>query len=1032
MYWVREIPMTKITFHRASAPLSRITAACRAPLALVTLACGAPTFADVPNGTCTTATSVSSNQIVPVGLASAAPDDLASSCGKGPAFHTCWYAFTPETSGVLTVSLAPTGSFQVDPLLVAYAACNPNAFLDCSSFSATCGSCAQLTINASAGNTYYVCAALANAITNPAVTLVLGVDFSSAACGNEQSCCLGHFAPSCSDATCCDAVCTSDPMCCTETWDAVCAAIAGDLCNELCTQEDCDGNGEIDAQQFGAFSHVAVPTSASTASASDWCPPLNLKPQKGVAPLFVSTGMPPAGLARFVTIPYQGTAVGRGLRVVDTRTVLSADDGSALLSLGQFGLRVSSDESTSPSSLVVSNVSIFSNGPIILGEISDNPKQPQTRVGALSTQPGTSLSSGDLQIINGACDLDGTTAYIDQITVGVRGSLVIRGSSYCNSTNTAQIAGELHLDGGFLSVSQAPRVAVGSPTALLTGSGALFGSSVAWSGVVAPQGDISVSSDFRFTNPQGLPATDAKLIIQLGNGSSLTAAGSVDLHGTLVIDATNFDPSLGQVYPFLSCNGFFSDAFDSVQFRGLPPNLGAFVVKLQGNQLAGATSTGLGVVFVPLAQVIQFGTPTSSPLPARPTDAVRGDFNADGIEDLAITLSVGPSESGSVVVFEGTGNGLTQVLLVPVGKDPRAIAAADFNGDERLDLVVANFSDGSIQVLRNQTTGPINFNALTPVGVGNGPVDVAVGDFLPDALFVGTRTDVVVALQTDESFKVVKNNGGEINGEGSQTVSSDGGPPTSVGGGDVDNDRDDDVVGGSSGGTTIIPGGTSSSFTGGPIFIATPNAVTDLKVADFNGDGIPEIVSTLLALAPRPVPPGGPVIYDSVALIRATGPGFSAALLDFWLEAQAPAVGDFDGDGDFDFALTSRNSLNSPKRARIIRNDSTPGNPEFNLVAVLPELGEPDVLVAISIDGIGDDILSAEQVTQGDVAGRITLLRTANPSEFGDLNGDGAVGAADLALMFQYWGLPGIGDLDRDGVTNGFDLTLLLGAWSKN
>jgi hypothetical protein len=88
-------------------------------------------------------------------------------------------------------------------------------------------------------------------------------------------------------------------------------------------------------------------------------------------------------------------------------------------------------------------------------------------------------------------------------------------------------------------------------------------------------------------------------------------------------------------------------------------------------------------------------------------------------------------------------------------------------------------------------------------------------------------------------------------------------------------------------------------------------------------------------------------------------------------------------------------------------------------------------LVAISIDGVGDDILSAEQVTQGDIAGRITLLRTADPPQPGDLNGDGVIDAADLALFFQYWGLPGIGDIDGDGTANGFDLTILLGAWSS-
>jgi hypothetical protein len=524
-------------------------------------------------------------------------------------------------------------------------------------------------------------------------------------------------------------------------------------------------------------------------------------------------------------------------------------------------------------------------------------------------------------------------------------------------------------------------------------------------------------------------------VLHLGTYSELTVAGSVDLHGTLVVDATSFTPPLGQVIPFLSCNGFESDRFDSVQFRGLAPNLGAFVVPLGQSQLAGkANNTGLGIVFVPLANILDFGNQSSASLIARPTDAVRADFNQDGVDDLAISLTRGASEGGDVVIFKGTGKGLEQVLSVAVGKDPRGIAAADFNGDEKLDLVLALFADNAIQVLSNiSTAGEANFNALVPVGVGLGPVDVAVGDFLPDAALIGTRTDVAVALQTDASFAIVKNKSGSIDGSETQTVPSSGGLPTSVGGGDIDNDRDDDVVGGSTGGTTIIPGGSTSTSdsAGSTLFIPTPNPVTDLKLADLSGDGVPEIVATLEATARRPGPPGSPIIYDSLALIRANGPGYSTALLDFWLDARAPAIGDFDADGDNDFALTARSTLSGPKVTRIIRNDSTPTNAEFNLVANLPSLGEPDVLVAISIDGVGDDILSAEQVTQGDIAGRITLLRTADPPQPGDLNGDGVIDAADLALFFQYWGLPGIGDIDGDGTANGFDLTILLGAWSS-
>ncbi len=51
----------------------------------------------------------------------------------------------------------------------------------------------------------------------------------------------------------------------------------------------------------------------------------------------------------------------------------------------------------------------------------------------------------------------------------------------------------------------------------------------------------------------------------------------------------------------------------------------------------------------------------------------------------------------------------------------------------------------------------------------------------------------------------------------------------------------------------------------------------------------------------------------------------------------------------------------------------------------------------------------------------------ANPA---DLDGDGAVGPADLALLLGAWGLPGPADLNGDGVVDAADLASLLGAWT--
>jgi hypothetical protein len=51
-------------------------------------------------------------------------------------------------------------------------------------------------------------------------------------------------------------------------------------------------------------------------------------------------------------------------------------------------------------------------------------------------------------------------------------------------------------------------------------------------------------------------------------------------------------------------------------------------------------------------------------------------------------------------------------------------------------------------------------------------------------------------------------------------------------------------------------------------------------------------------------------------------------------------------------------------------------------------------------------------------------------SILGDVDGNGSVGAPDLAILLGAWGQPGITDLDDDGTTGASDLALLLGAWS--
>jgi hypothetical protein len=80
------------------------------------------------------------------------------------------------------------------------------------------------------------------------------------------------------------------------------------------------------------------------------------------------------------------------------------------------------------------------------------------------------------------------------------------------------------------------------------------------------------------------------------------------------------------------------------------------------------------------------------------------------------------------------------------------------------------------------------------------------------------------------------------------------------------------------------------------------------------------------------------------------------------------------------------------------------------------------------------ELAGVDLVTQASDAQLLAFLgANANPEPGpdpvpADLNGDGSVDAADLALLLGSWGTSG-NDLTGDGIVDASDLAILLGAW---
>ncbi len=153
-----------------------------------------------------------------------------------------------------------------------------------------------------------------------------------------------------------------------------------------------------------------------------------------------------------------------------------------------------------------------------------------------------------------------------------------------------------------------------------------------------------------------------------------------------------------------------------------------------------------------------------------PAFVATGDFNADGISDLAVANSGAPSTASdgtsvngnSVSIYFGNadptqtavGNGtFTSQTFVPAGTTPTSLAVADYNVDGLADLAVADSGDNAVTILFNQGAGV--FGTLIPeVPVGTAPASIVSADFNADG-----RPDAATANSGSADATVILNSG---------------------------------------------------------------------------------------------------------------------------------------------------------------------------------------------------------------------------------------------------------------------------------
>jgi hypothetical protein len=291
--------------------------------------------------------------------------------------------------------------------------------------------------------------------------------------------------------------------------------------------------------------------------------------------------------------------------------------------------------------------------------------------------------------------------------------------------------------------------------------------------------------------------------------------------------------------------------------------------------------------------LLSFTPMTNYDVGRNPQGIVAADFNNDSHLDLA-TANL---SDGSISLLRGNDNGTFQPAQNIAGGGGRSIAVGDFNGDDMLDLLTSNGTSVSVLIRNGDATflPPVS----TPMqGIGDS-ISMAVGDFNDDGLL-----DVAVETYsyywggpTGTQVQVLLGDGdGRFTQGDLHSVPRSIRVPLAVA--DVNDDDRPDVLVGSEDSMLVSvllanPDGTLSYAPGVSDF-ATGNRTRFVSVADFTGDGIPDVFTAGYTLGAAVLPGRG----DGTFAARIVTISNSYAE---W----AGAAGDFDRDGNVDVVLSS-------------------------------------------------------------------------------------------------------------------------------